>query len=393
MKNKRSNEASLLRQYIRESLLSEDVEFGGSGDAAGGYYDEGAALMASAGGGDPSGLIKTFITPFTDVFKTVVASTKMLATDTSALLQVAFKTVISSIIPAIGARYDKIFARRDKKIEEIKSEYKEVFDRTDAAFDGDAKLLAFMASPAAFLGSAAALKIPTATKDVLSVATGGATDSAFQSAKSAWDSIQERILAGEKSSDLKRERAAMEDEFLSSLSSRLKSRARRSESMLRSSSLIREEDVKKKNKKGGDDNFDKFLKDILSSEKIVSALSDMIKNNEDLKDLKQKLSKTEDETLKEAEALSQKVLTKINTFEDIEKLAAGNSKIKKEIDKIKSIKDQKQRDGAVKMLASNIKSASKQTFLATLGNRMKLFPKDSDLHKKYQDTLNKLKSV
>lgn len=385
----------ILRKYIRASLLLNEDSF--SGTDSFGYAGAIDPLGGHSMSADPGPLIKTFITPFTDVFKTVVASTKAVTTDAATLINVAFQATLSTIIPICGARYDKIFVERDKKIAKIESDYSEVFDRTRDAFDGDAKLLAFMASPASFLAGAAALKAPAATKEVLSVATGGYSDAAFDGAASGWARWQEKILSGGKSSSLKREREDVDNEFMSLLSSRLKQKSRskstsRDESLgrLNRSILFEEEDLKKQSK---DKKFAAFLKDMLSRPKIVDALSKVIKNNSNLQDLKSKLTKVEDETLRSADDLAQNIVGGTNTFEDIEKLVANNPDAKESLKKIKSIKDPKQKDQAAIMLAKNIKAASKQTFIATLSKRMNLFPKDTELNLKYQEALKKLKSL
>jgi len=379
----------ILRRYIRESLFLKEDSF--SGVDSFGYAGSIDPLGYGPMSADPGPLVNTFITPFTDVFKTIVASTKAITVDAATLLNVAFRVALTTIIPVIGARYDKIFAERDKKIEAIESEYKEVFDRTREAFEGDAQLLAFMASPVGYLSSVAALKTPAVTKEVLSIATGGFSDSAFEKTKSLWDRLQERILAGEKASSLRRERDYLDDEFLSSLSSRINSRRkRRSESFSRFSQSYLKEDISKRKV---DKRFDAFLKDMLSNKKIVNALSDTIKNNEKLQDLKTKLTKVEDETLKSADDLAQNTIRNVRTFEDIEKLVGNNPKARQSLDKIKNIEDSKQREEALSILVSNIKTASKQTFMVTLGSRQKLFPKGTELHEKYQEAINKLKRV
>lgn len=384
---KKINEAALLRQYIRESLLLTEDEF--SGVDASGFSTIGIGMGYGPMYADPGPMVKTFITPFTDFFDTVVATAKEISVDAKVLLQVAFKVAISTIIPIIGQRYDKIFDERDKKIKEIRDQYRDVFERTDQALGaGDAKLIMFMANPAAFLAGAAALKAPAATKGLLSIATGGISDTALDGSKSGWDDLQRRILAGEKSSEVRRARSELEDDFLSSLSSRIESRRlrrRRDESILRLQHRLNEEK--------SDSGYGKFLKDMLSSQKVVKTLNDMIKKNPKFKGMLDSLEKIEDETLKDAEQMSQNVLRNVNTFEDIEKLVAGNTKAKQALDKIKNIEDKKERDEAIKSLSTNIKAASKQTFLATLGRRQKMFPKDSELFKKYQDAINKLKSV
>lgn len=364
----------LLREYIRHTLLlSEDYY----ADASyGGYYDEGYGMMMAAyGGGNPSNLIKAFITPFTDVFDTAVASAKMTAKDAITLLPVTFGAALSTIIPGIGVRFDKIFAERDKKIEDIKREYKDVFDRTSDAFKGDAKLLAFMAAPSVFLASSAALKVPSATKKVLSVATGGITDKAFEKAKSSWDSVQKRSLSGEKSKNLVAEKNRIYDELISSLGG---SASPSNESFSLNQQIIVEDEDKKEL-----DSFDDFLKDMLSNKKVVAALSSLVKKNPTMQSLYSKMSKVEDETLKSTYNFASKI-------ENDPEVKKGMSKAIAEIEK-KGLKPEDKKK-AIDLLTKNIKDASKQALLATLKARQSIFPEGSAENKKYQAAFKKLTS-
>lgn len=404
---RRLNEHKLLREYVRQSLLLKEDDYGapsGGGYEAGlgGYYDEGAAVAAAGyRGGNPSALIKTFITPFTDVFKTAVASTKMVAANSVAMLQVAFTALISTLIPFIGARYDKIFDARDKRVQKVKDDYKEVFERTDEALaSNDAKFLAFLANPAVFMGASAALKAPAATKGLLSVATGGASDDAIEKVKDKWQTFHDKTLAGEKydKKEAQKKKAETHDEFISAIKASLG----RNESILRNKQVLKEEEksvekakapAKKPVEKKKEFDEKAFFKEMLADKSVVKALSEVIKANPQMKEIQGKLAAVEDETLKQSEQMATSIIGKIKTFDDVKRLAANDPKAKKSLAEIEKIQDPKEKQKAIDTLSKNISDASKQTFMATLGARMKMFPKDSEQYKKYEDALNKIKSL
>ena len=388
MKSKSDN--ILLREYIRNSLLlSEDYD-GGFGS-----YDLGYGMGMMYGTSDYNALVDTFITPFTDVFKTAVASAKMVTVDAANLLRIAFRAAITTIIPFIGARYDDIWSERDSKINAIKSEYKDVFDRTDAAFSGaDAKLLAFMIDPATFLAGSALVKSPAVIKDVLSVASGGFFDTFFDDAKSTWDKLPRRIQRIGKGGSGRFDFDDDRDDFFSQLAAKIREKkSLRREStetyydriLFEAESGIKEKDSESSEKE--------FLTQLLRNKKVVAALSDLIKSNPKIQDIREKMSKVEDESLKKADVLGQTVTKQLKTLPDIEKFIGSDAKAKQSLEKLKSIQDPKERQKSIDLLVSNIKDSSKQLFLSTLEARKKVFPQGSEEYKKYQASIDKLKSV
>lgn len=400
----KTRQDTLLREYIRHSLrqkiINEDQSYSNSGYyaldkaeyAAGlqamgdrltaGFMNSGQRIQPSfySGGEDPGPLLKAFVEPFTDVFKTAVAGVKQITTDVATLLRVAFETVVTTIVPFISADYQAIFDRRDKRMEDIKREYEDVYSRTDEALGGDdAKLLGFMLNPAVFLAGSAALKAPAATKELLSIATGGASDNALANAKESWDSIQRAILndrIGKKEAEKKKNDVYAQ--LIASLSGGGKGKnetyhprhGRRLAEKLDAS----------------DGSFEDFLRDVLKNEKVVQILSQKIKSNPRMKEMTKKLSDAEKETLEAAEQSAQKFSKEVSTIDGIKKLAAKDAKGKKAIEQIKD-------PDTEKMLIDSAKKATSQIFSSTLAARMKMLPKGSEEYKEYQKIYQKVSKL
>jgi len=166
MRNKNSHR--LLREYLRNVLL----ENYGDGTFA---VDTGGQLQWGVSGSD---LARAFITPFTDVVSTAVGKSKELLAKGGTLFKVALEATVSMLIPFVQGDYDKIFAKEKQKIKEIRSEYKDVYARTDAALSsGDTAVLAFLASPGSVIITSISKMAPQKAASILSVVTGGAVDS------------------------------------------------------------------------------------------------------------------------------------------------------------------------------------------------------------------------
>ena len=376
----------LLKEFIRKSLsakrLNENVGFdagtGMSGADFGGYAQLGVGQhmdgMFYTGGTDPGPMLKAFVEPFTDIFKTAVAGTKKITTDIATLMRVVFEGAVAAIVPGISEDYQAIFDRRDGKMAKIESEYADVFERTNAALQDDAKLLGFMVNPAIFLASSAALKAPTATKDLLSIATGGATDTAFESAKGTWGKIERALLSGDITK--KKAKARKENVYEDLIASLGSGRSSKRESVNRLVSRLLNEE---KDAEG----FEGFLKDVLNHSGVRQAISQKIKSNDRMKALHKKLASIETETLKEAEESAKKFVSQVGSFEGVKKLAASDPKIKQQIEKLDDPKAQK-------MLVGNVEKATKSVFISTLTTRLKMLPKDSEERKQYENTLAKV---
>jgi hypothetical protein len=170
------NDALLLREYVK-AILVEDESMGM------GNYGSAADMNA------------TFIQPFTDVFKTAAAETKMIGVKAKTVVWVGLQTVLTTLLPFYGYDYAEVFDKEKEEINKIKSEYKDVYDRTwNALKNSDAMMLAFMASPAIFLGGVAAKETPKVVKGILATFTGGLSDEIGEKTKSAAISIGRKAI-------------------------------------------------------------------------------------------------------------------------------------------------------------------------------------------------------
>ena len=148
-----------------------------------GMYGMGMGSGMGMGGGwegaSGEGLFKAFVEPFTDVLKTAVGETKQLMRRGSTLLQVAFETVVTTLVPFLTDSYDEIFAEEEADLERIKGDYADVYARTDEALKGDAQALAFILAPGPVIAKGALDATPKAAASLLSVVTGGRSDKYF----------------------------------------------------------------------------------------------------------------------------------------------------------------------------------------------------------------------
>ena len=194
----------LLREYVQSILLEDEAGgntalFGGAGAGFNAYdasFSHGVGGGAGAwSGGSAQDLHDTFIGPFVDVFKTAVGKTKEITRKTRTLLWVGLQTVLTTLIPIYGYNYAEVFDKEKEDIEKIRGEYKDVYDRTEAALSGpDATLLAFMASPALTLGAFAAKATPEATKGLFSAVSGGLSDEIYDGTKSKLEAAGRWLL-------------------------------------------------------------------------------------------------------------------------------------------------------------------------------------------------------
>lgn len=166
----------LIRSYIRESLLNEDVN-----DVSG------ASLMAQEQPrvyGSNTDLYNTFVKPFTDVGKTAVGKAKEVTRKVRSGIEVGVKAALQTVIPGLSFNFNKIFDKEKEDIEKIRSEYQDVYDSTKQALSGgDAQLLAFMASPQLFMGGKLGAASPAIVKNTADVLTGGATTAIYDKVK------------------------------------------------------------------------------------------------------------------------------------------------------------------------------------------------------------------
>jgi hypothetical protein len=179
----------LLREYIRGIMLQEFDGGGGMVSDLGAYSAGGIGSGVGAYGGDMGGpmgmfgagwgssssdLKRAFFDPFADVFKTVFGKTKEVVRSAKTLFRVIFETLATTFIPFVTDSYEEIFEKEKQDLEKIRSEYSDVYERTNQAFSsGDAGVLGMVFAPGAAFGAALASKGPGVVKGLLDVVTGG----------------------------------------------------------------------------------------------------------------------------------------------------------------------------------------------------------------------------
>lgn len=186
----------LLREYVR-ALLNEEGDGGGGDYTAGGIMAAGATMNPyGVYYGSSEDLYKIFIKPFTDVIQTTVGKTKEMSVKTQTLLKVAFETVATTLIPVLRDDYADIFAKEKKQLEQIRSQYGEVYKSNwDAFLDDDVLVAAFFYAPAAFLTAAFVKKSPRTAAQLISVLSGGSLDGYVRRSgkRLGWD---DRVVTG-----------------------------------------------------------------------------------------------------------------------------------------------------------------------------------------------------
>ena len=156
----------LIQEYIK-LILEDDGGF----DMGGGTGGWGVSF------GSDKDLYNVFVKPFSDVFATTAGKTKELSQKALSLGRVAFEAAMTTIFPFLKSDYDQIFAKEKAAIQDIKQEYKDVYDATWTAFkDNDIALAAFLYSPKAILTAATIRNAPIAATKMISVLTGGVMD-------------------------------------------------------------------------------------------------------------------------------------------------------------------------------------------------------------------------
>ena len=163
----------LLRECIKETLLSEDM----GGDYAGLGLDPMAGSPYGAHFASGDQLYNIFIKPFADVVGVAAGKTKEVSVKAQTLLKVTFESVLTTLLPIFKDKYEEIFASEKQKIDQIKSEYADVYQATwDAFQDADVMIAAFMFRPDLFITAQFAKKAPRAAAEILSVLSGGSLD-------------------------------------------------------------------------------------------------------------------------------------------------------------------------------------------------------------------------
>lgn len=362
---RRSLQETLLREYVRSILSEEDGD--GGNPAAGGAGDiglgAGSPYGISFGSGDD--LVSTFITPFTDVFKTALGQTKEITKRARTVLWVGLQTLLTTLIPIYGYDYADVFDKEKDDIKKIREKYADVYDRTDKALaSSDAALLAFMACPAAVIGAKGAAATPKAAKGLLSVMTGGLSD---------------EVLAKVQTDAAKAGRTVLGDDENVSSPSKSNSGPRG-----RFEGQLREVDDEKPT-------LDKILRNKKFLDKVLSSP----KAQEMQRAAQEVYKRTLQETYNNAETL----LKKMNTVEELEKQAKGKIKgdMKAKVDEVKKLPPGEKKK-AEAMLVSGVRKAMKDFYVKNLTDHVRKVieagvPADAQYVKDYKTTIQKIKSL
>jgi hypothetical protein len=282
------------------------------------------------------------------------------------VIGVALQTILTTLIPIYGYKYAGVFDKEKKDIEKIRSEYKDVYDRTDQALKSSgAAFLAFAASPQLVLGAWAAKKSSKAVLGLASSLTGGYTDE-----------IYEKIVDKAK----KLERWSLGDE------SNTKSRGKKTSEFFEEESKINESDDSEKN--------DITPKKILRSKKFLAAVAE----SSEVKRLSSEATTVYSGSLQEIYKQAQFVM-KTKTIEDVKKFVGNeiDADLKKKLGDVSKLPpDQKAK--SEKILIDGLKKASKEFYVKNLTAQVDEvleagIPEESQFVKDYRNVINKIKSL
>lgn len=388
LKNK--YETQLLREYVRIAL-NEDYDGGGGGSPYGMAY------------GSPDEMMSTFITPFTDVFKTAVGKTKEVTRKTKTLLSVSFQALITTFFPFVGADYKSIFEEEKADIEKIRSEYKDVYDRTDKALaSNDAAMLAFMANPGIAMSAWAVKQTPKVIKGTFSALTGGVSDDVYNGAVNAAKKADNWAMTddsggGGSSRKSRHRREEDEDE-----SDDLRKKMLRGEDPSKSQPKVSPKDVAMSlggmgegrlfEKKGNDEGGKKKItpKTILTNKKFIKKV---LSSPQTLK-MQKSATDTYRKTLKSVYDHAENIMKKVKTVEDLEKIA------KKKVSEAEQIKKlpPEEKVKAEKMLIDGIRKSTKDFYIKNLKDHVESvvkagIPEESQYVKDYKAVIQKIQSL
>ena len=364
MSNK-TTENLLLREYVQSVLVEDSMGASTLADAGISAGDISAAAgpygMAFGSGQD---LKNTFITPFTDVFKTAVGKSKEITRKARTLLTVSFGAILTTLIPGLGAKYSKVFEKEKSDIQKIRNQYKEVYERTNKALSStDAAFVAFMTAPDLTLSALALNKSPEVIKDTLSVLTGGFSDSLFDK---VMNKNFEDLLDGEDASEKSRRKKRKIDN-------------KKQSSDLFGESLLKEISEEEATKK------------ILSNKKF---LSKSLAGSDSLREIQKIANETYKRSLSEIYEQAVAVLKEAKTVEDLEKITG--KKIP-EAEELKKLPPQ-EKEKAEKMLIEAARKTMKQFYIKNLQSQIDVvtkagIPEETPYVQDYKATIQKIKSL
>lgn len=380
MKSTRQNTVGekLLREYLTY-LLEDTVGASTLADAGISAGD----ISAAAGPygmafGSKEDLKNTFITPFTDVFKTAVGKSKEITRKGRTVLTVGFAAILSTLIPGLSVRYSEIFKEEEKDIDKIKNEYKDVYERTSKALAStDAAFLAFMSAPDLALTAIAARKAPEVAKDTLSILTAGFSDVLFD------ELMEKNFLDPEDDEDYKhktasrKKRASRRDTSL--LKKTDKSDNKKTEAVELNLSLLKEISEEEASRK------------ILTNKKF---LRKSLENSPNLRDVQKISIQTYRRSLNEVYKQALGVLKNAKSVEEIEKIAG--KKIP-EAEKLRQLQGE-ERQSAEKMLIDTIRKSMKEFYIKNLQSQVDVvlkagIPEEAQYVIDFKETIQKIKSL
>jgi hypothetical protein len=365
--------SKLLREYVRHVLSEEGDSATGSSDIARAGITASDLVTGPGGhgGGKKGAMYMTFISPFVDVVKTAAGKAKELARESITTIQVALSVVLTTLIPALNARYDKIFSDRDKDIAKIRNEYKDVYERTNKALSStDATVMAFLAAPQTMLAAWAASKSPAVTKGILSTLTGGMSDELFNKAMSAkfknsdWESKLKKLFQDE---DVRGVRSKKEGRNKSGL-------------------LLKEADDVPEEVK-----YAQYLLKNPEFHELALKKSGVL---DDLKKVGEFTTKAYRNTLVLLTKDAEESLGSSATFESLEKLSGKRAE---ELDDVRNLKGP-ERKNADEIILKNSKDAIKNFYVTKLEGEVSKMkkdgvPEDSQIVKDYLSAIQKIKSL
>jgi len=350
---KKNRNIQLLKEYVRASLNEDEY-----GDIAAGFD---SSAYGGIGGGPSGDLYKVFIEPATDVFKTAVGQAKEITTKAKTLLSVTFTSIVTTLVPGLKYSYSEMFEKEKESIEKIRGEYSDVYARTAESLSGsDFAVLAFMAAPGASIAAVTAKEGPGVAKGILSVATGGASDTLFDKVKSI--NYSDSKKKGDEKYQSNKNNSVEEYQIVED----------------------DEDDQKKKPDSSAID------KKILMNKKFIEKALD----NPRAKSMSVEATKIYRSTLNNVLNHVQKVMKETKSIEDLQKMT---KKSIKGIEKLKELQgDEKKKAEAA--LFKSVKSTMKDFYVKELTDHYKAvvkagIPEDSQYIKDYKAIAQKIKSL
>lgn len=360
----------ILKEYITEIIKQDDI-FGGGGGGGGGGAAVGdissyAAAASGASGKNPNwartggfvqwtgpgsgvSMFDAFVKPFANVIGVAVGKTKELARRSITVLQVAFETIMTTLLPFLVDSYDEIFDQEAQDIDKIKSDYSSYYEASSESLSGGATVFAMLAFPGPTLLGKFVDKGPQAAKSILSVATGGISDK----------------YLGENSN---KNHGSVFDSYAKSYQKLL---------------FEAEKDNGDKTKK------EKTLEDKLGSKKFIDA---MLNRSPMMSAASRDAQEIYKNTLNNALNQASQVLA-ANSISDVEKATSKKLDSAKELQKVNPVERKK----AEQELLKTIKKSAKEVYIARLETQVKPvaieFGEDHPYVKGYRDIIRKIKAL